>query len=205
MKKLSKYYLTLLILLGIVFGNQNLLSQNNESNNLPLIDPSAIVIAPPLEKDTLIELKKDTLVEITPVDSLIPDSVDVGKILRIIYKSTPGVFLTNEQELITLAKFQWKEIYKLQAQEFKFENYKLRVDINDAYKERDRYKKEAEDSQNAQLKMSRSYENSKSMLEQKTKENAINESLKNQYKKESIFYKITTGAAILLAGYLLIK
>lgn len=182
-----------------------MLSQNNESNNLLLIDPSAIVIAPPVGKDILTELKKDTLVEIIPVDSLIPDSVDVGKILRIIYKNTPGVFLTNEQELITLAKFQWKEIYKLQAQEFKFENYKLRVDINDAYKERDRYKKEAEDSQNAQLKMSRSYENSKSMLEQKTKENAINESLKNQYKKESTFYKITTGAAILLAGYLLIK
>jgi hypothetical protein len=53
-----------------------------------------------------------------------PDTVDIGRVLRVIYKNQPGVFLTNEQELITLAKFQWKEIYKLQAQDFKFENYK---------------------------------------------------------------------------------
>lgn len=139
------------------------------------------------------------------VDSLIPDTVDVGKILRIIYKNTPGVFLTNEQELITLAKFQWKEIYKLQAQEFKFENYKLRVDINDALKERDRYKADAEESQNNQLKMSRSYENAKYMLDLKTKENAVNESLKIQYKKESRIYKITTFALVGLTTYLVVR
>ena len=135
---------------------------------------------------------------------MIPDTVDLGKVLRVIYKNKPGVFLTNEQELITLAKFQWKEIYKLQAQEFRFENYKLRVDLNDAYKERDRYKQEAKESQDAQLKMSRSYENAKVMLDQKTKENAVNESLKNQFKKESRVYKITTYVLMGLTAYLVI-
>ena len=135
---------------------------------------------------------------------MIPDTVDLGKVLRVLYKNKPGVFLTNEQELITLAKFQWKEIYKLQAQEFRFENYKLRVDLNDAYKERDRYKQEAKESQDAQLKMSRSYENAKVMLDQKTKENAVNESLKNQFKKESRVYKITTYVLMGLTAYLVI-
>jgi len=135
---------------------------------------------------------------------VIPDTVDLGKVLRVIYKDKPGVFLTNEQELITLAKFQWKEIYKLQAQEFKFENYKLKVDLNDAYKERDRYKVEAEDAQNGQLKMSRSLENARVMLDQKTKENAINESLKNQFKKQSLTYKITTYVLIGLTTYLVV-
>lgn len=133
-----------------------------------------------------------------------PDTVDIGKVLRVIYKDQPGVFLTNEQELITLAKFQWKEIYKLQAQDFKYENYKLRVDINDAYKERDRYKQEAEDAQKAQIKMSRSYENAKQVLEIKTKENAVNESLKVQFKKESRIYKICTYALMGVVTYLVV-
>ena len=133
-----------------------------------------------------------------------PDTVDIGKVLRVIYKDQPGVFLTNEQELVTLAKFQWKEIYKLQAQDFKYENYKLRVDINDANKERDRYKQEAEESQKAQLKMSRSYENAKQVLEIKTKENAVNESLKVQFKKESRIYKICTYALMGVVTYLVV-
>lgn len=169
------------MLLGIVFGNQNLLSQSEVSS------------------DTT---KFNSVVDTTT--TLMPDTVDIGKVLRVIYKDQPGVFLTNEQELITLAKFQWKEIYKYQAQEFKFENYKLRLDINDAFKERDRYKAAAEESQNAQIKMSRSYENSKVMLDQKTKENAINESLKNQFKKESRIYKITTYVLMGVATYLVV-
>ena len=103
MKTLLRYFLVLLLLTGTVFGSQNLLSQNNLSNkNLSI---------------------KDTT-------TLIPDSVDLGSVLRVIYKSKPGVFLTNEQELITLAKFQWKEIYKLQAKDFKTETYKLKIDPN---------------------------------------------------------------------------
>ena len=133
-----------------------------------------------------------------------PDTVDIGRVLRVIYKNQPGVFLTNEQELITLAKFQWKEIYKLQAQDFKFENYKLRVDLNDANKERDRYKLEAEDAQKAQLKQSKSYENAKIMLDAKTRENAVNESLKVQFKKESRVYKICTYALIGVVTYLVV-
>lgn len=133
-----------------------------------------------------------------------PDTVDIGKVLRVIYKDQPGVFLTNEQELVTLAKFQWKEIYKLQAQDFKFENYKLRVDVNDANKERDRYQQEAEESQKAQLKMSRSYENVKQVLDTKTKENAVNESLKVQFKKESRIYKICTYALMGVVTYLVV-
>jgi hypothetical protein len=133
-----------------------------------------------------------------------PDTVDIGKVLRVIYKDQPGVFLTNEQELITLAKFQWKEIYKLQAQDFRYENYKLRVDLNDANKERDRYKQEAEDSQKAQLRQSKSYENAKIMLDAKTKENAVNESLKIQFKKESRIYKITTYVLMGVATYLVV-
>jgi hypothetical protein len=133
-----------------------------------------------------------------------PDTVDIGKVLRVIYKNQPGVFLTNEQELITLAKFQWKEIYKLQAQDFKYENYKLRLDINDANKERDRYKQEARDAQDAQLRMSRSYENAKIMLDAKTKENMVNESLKNQFKKESRIYKISTYVLMAITTYVVI-
>lgn len=133
-----------------------------------------------------------------------PDTVDIGKVLRVIYKNQPGVFLTNEQELITLAKFQWKEIYKLQAQDFKYENYKLRLDINDANKERDRYKQETKDAQDAQLKMSRSYENAKIMLDAKTKENMVNESLKNQFKKESRIYKISTYVLMAITTYVVI-
>jgi len=133
-----------------------------------------------------------------------PDTVDIGKVLRVIYKDQPGVFLTNEQELITLAKFQWKEIYKLQAQDFKFENYKLRVDLNDALKERDRYKQETNDAQNAQLRQSKSYENAKIMLDARTKENAINESLKVQFKKESRIYKATTYVLMGLTAYLVV-
>lgn len=133
-----------------------------------------------------------------------PDTVDIGKVLRVIYKNQPGVFLTNEQELITLAKFQWKEIYKLQAQDFKYENYKLRLDINDANKERDRYKQETKDAQDAQLKMSRSYENAKIMLDAKTKENMVNESLKNQFKKESRVYKISTYVLMAITTYVVI-
>jgi hypothetical protein len=133
-----------------------------------------------------------------------PDTAELGKVLRVIYKDQPGVFLTNEQELITLAKFQWKEIYKLQALDFKYENYKLRVDINDANKERDRYEAEAKNAQAAQLKMSRSYENAKSMLETKTKENAVNESLKLQFKKESRIYKICTYTLMGVVTYLVV-
>jgi len=103
-----------------------------------------------------------------------PDTAELGKVLRVIYKDQPGVFLTNEQELITLAKFQWKEIYKLQALDFKYENYKLRVDI------------------------------AKSMLETKTKENAVNESLKLQFKKESRIYKICTYTLMGVVTYLVV-
>ena len=130
--------------------------------------------------------------------------MDIGRIVRVIYKDNPGIFLTNEQELITLAKFQWKEIYKLQAYEIKYENYKLKVDIADIAKERDRYRKEAEEAQEAQLKQSRSYENAKIMLDKKTKENAVNESLKTQFKKESKIYKITTYVLIGVATYLVV-
>ena len=189
------------MLLGIVFGNQNLLSQKDVSNRLPLIDPSAKVITPSVDKNDIKEPTSNIIV----VDSLISDTVDVGKILRIIYKDTPGVFLTNEQELITLAKFQWKEIYKLQAQEFKYENYKLQLDLKDAYKERDRYENDLKESQEAQILMSKSYENIKSSLNNKIKENAVNESLKLQYKKESRLYKITTFALIGLTTYLVIR
>jgi hypothetical protein len=190
-----------MMLLGIVFGNQNLLSQKDVSNRLPLIDPSAKVITPSVDKNDIKEPTSNIIV----VDSLISDTVDVGKILRIIYKDTPGVFLTNEQELITLAKFQWKEIYKLQAQEFKYENYKLQLDLKDAYKERDRYENDLKESQEAQILMSKSYENIKSSLNNKIKENAVNESLKLQYKKESRLYKITTFALIGLTTYLVIR
>ena len=200
MKTSLKIFLTLTLLLGIAFGNQNLLSQKDVSNRLPLIDPSAKVITPSVDKNDIKEPTSNIIV----VDSLISDTVDVGKILRIIYKDTPGVFLTNEQELITLAKFQWKEIYKLQAQDFRYENYKLRLDINDANKERDRYKQEARDAQDAQLRMSRSYENAKIMLDAKTKENMVNESLKNQFKKESRVYKISTYVLMAITTYVVI-
>ena len=198
MKTLLRFFLTLALLLGIVFGNQNLLSQKAVSNRLPLIDPGAKVTVPAEQVPSPV----NTPINVT--DSLIPDTVDVGKMLRVIYKNTPGVFLTNEQELITLAKFQWKEIYKLQAQDFKYENYKLRVDLNDAYKERDRYKTETDEAQAAQLRMSRSYENAKLMLDVKTKENAVNESLKLQFKKESRIYKVCTVALTGLVTYLVV-
>ena len=181
METLLKSFLTLTLLLGTVFGTQNLLSQSN------------------LSSDTI---RFKSIVDTSTI--LMPDTVDIGKVLRVIYKDQPGVFLTNEQELITLAKFQWKEIYKLQAQDFRFENYKLRVDLNDANKERDRYKQETEDAQNAQLKMSRSYENAKIMLDTKTRENAVNESLKVQFKKESRVYKICTYALMGVVTYLVV-
>jgi hypothetical protein len=146
--------------------------------------------------------------EEVPSIDLIPtiaDTVDIGRIIRVIYKDNPGVFLTNEQELITLAKFQWKEIYKFQAYELKFENYKLRLNLNDCNSERDRYKYELNKSQTDQLGMNRSLENAKSMLDVKTKENAVNESLKNQYKKESRIYKVFTYVLAGTIVYLVVK
>ena len=190
------------MLLGIVFGSQNLLSQNNPSSRPPLISPGAKVILP---TDTVPVAKEEApSIDLIPLPA-IADTVDIGRIVRVIYKNNPGVFLTNEQELITLAKFQWKEIYKLQAYELKFENYKLKIDLNDSNSERDRYKFELEKSQSDQLGMKRSLENAKSMLDQKTKENAVNESLKNQYKKESRIYKVFTYVLAGTIVYLVVR
>lgn len=189
------------MLLGIVFGNQNLLSQSNPSSKPPLISPNAKVITP---TDTTVAKEEVPSIDLIPLPT-IADTVDIGRIVRVIYKNNPGVFLTNEQELITLAKFQWKEIYKLQAYELKFENYKLKMDLNDSNSERDRYKFELDKSQTDQLGMKRSLENAKSMLDQKTKENAINESLKNQYKNESRIYKVFTYVLAGTIVYLVVK
>jgi len=189
------------MLLGIAFGNQNLISQSNLSSKPPLISPGAKVVTP---TDTIIDKEEISSIDLIPFPT-IADTVDIGRIIRVIYKDNPGVFLTNEQELITLAKFQWKEIYKFQAYELKFENYKLRLNLNDCNSERDRYKYELNKSQTDQLGMNRSLENAKSMLDVKTKENAVNESLKNQYKKESRIYKVFTYVLAGTIVYLVVK
>lgn len=153
-----------------------MLSQNRLSNNLSI---------------------KDTT-------TLVPDSIDLGQVLRVIYKKKPGVFLTNEQELITLAKFQWKEIYKLQAKDFKAEAYKLKLDLNDAYRQIDRYKTEVSEAQYNQLAMRRSVENCKSLLDQKTREASNLELSRDQYKKESRIYKIATYVLMGVVTYVVV-
>ena len=137
--------------------------------------------------------------------TLIPDSVDLGSVLRVIYKSKPGVFLTNEQELITLAKFQWKEIYKLQAKDFKTETYKLKIDLNDANRQIDRYKTEVSESQYNQLAMRRSVESCKSLLDQRNREFSNLEMSNNQFKKESRIYKIATYILVGVVTYVVVS
>jgi hypothetical protein len=141
---------------------------------------------------------------VTDTTTLIPDSVDLGSVLRVIYKKKPGVFLTNEQELITLAKFQWKEIYKLQAKDFKTEVYKLKLDLNDANRQIDRYKTEVAEAQYNQLAMRRSVENCKSLLDQKTSEaNALTIS-RDQYRRDSRIYKVATYVLMGVVTYTVI-
>lgn len=136
--------------------------------------------------------------------TLIPDSVDLGTVLRVIYKNKPGVFLTNEQELITLAKFQWKEIYKLQAKDFKAETYKLKLDLADANRQIDRYKTEVSEAQYNQLAMRRSVENCKSLLDQKTREASNLGLSRDQFRKESRIYKVTTYVLMAVVGYVVV-
>jgi hypothetical protein len=46
----------------------------------------------------------------------IADTARIGKVERVTFKGIPGVFLTNDQEVITLAKIILKDKYKLKAQ-----------------------------------------------------------------------------------------
>jgi len=178
MKTSLRYFLILVLLTGTVFGNQNLLSQSNLSNKNISV--------------------KDTT-------TLIPDSIDLGSVLRVIYKNKPGVFLTNEQELITLAKFQWKEIYKLQAKDFRAEVYKLELDVKDANRQIERYKVEVAESQYNQLAIRRSMENCKSLLDQKNKEFSNMEMSRNHFKKESRIYKIVTYVLMGVSVYVVVS
>ena len=141
---------------------------------------------------------------IADTTTLIPDSVDLGSVLRVIYKNKPGVFLTNEQELITLAKFQWKEIYKLQAKDFKTEVYKLKIDLNDANRQIDRFKTEVAEAQYNQLALRRSLENCKSLLDQKAREASNLEISRDQFRKESRIYKIATYILMGVVTYVVI-
>lgn len=141
---------------------------------------------------------------VTDTTTLIPDSVDLGSVLRVIYKDQPGVFLTNEQELITLAKFQWKEIYKLQAKDFKAETYKLKIDLADANRQITRYRDEVAEAQHNQLAMRRSLENCKSLLDQKTREASNLELSRNHFRKESRIYKVATYLLMGVVTYVVI-
>jgi hypothetical protein len=144
-------------------------------------------------------------ISVKDTTTLIPDSVDLGSVLRVIYKNKPGVFLTNEQELITLAKFQWKEIYKLQAKDFKAEVYKLELDIKDANRQIDRYKVEVNEAQFNQLAMRRSVEGCKSLLDQRNKEFSNMEISRNYFRKESRIYKIATYILMGVSIYVVVS
>jgi len=143
-------------------------------------------------------------ISVKDTTTLIPDSVDLGSVLRVIYKNKPGVFLTNEQELITLAKFQWKEIYKLQAKDFKAEVYKLELDVKDANRQIERYKVEVAESQYNQLAIRRSMENCKSLLDQKSRESSNFQTSRDQFRKESRIYKIVTYVLVGVVTYVVV-
>ena len=96
------------------------------------------------------------------------------------------MFLPNEQELITLAKFQWKEIYKLQAQQFQAERDKLILDLIDSNQERDLYKTETITSQNNILLLNKSYQEIKI-------ENNNNIQLVKEFRSQSRTYKIISA------------
>ena len=113
------------------------------------------------------------------------DTINV-EIIRITYNGVQGVFLPNEQELITLAKFQWKEIYKLQAQQFQAERDKLKLDLIDSNQERDLYKTEVVNSHENILLLNKSYQEIKI-------ENDSNIQLVERFKSQSTTYKIISA------------
>ena len=113
------------------------------------------------------------------------DTINV-EITRITHNGVQGVFLSNEQELITLAKFQWKEIYKLQAQQFKAERDKLMLDLIDSNQERDLYKTELVNSQENILLLNKSYQEIRI-------ENNNNIQLVEEFKSQSRTYKIISA------------